>query len=54
VLVWGDSAEGIFAHGIDVETKLLGLVRISLPPSIHGTAVDPARRSGARISPTRA
>jgi len=54
VLVWGDSAEGILAHGIDVETKLLGLVRISLSHSIHGTAVDSARRSGARISPTRA
>jgi len=26
VLVWGDSAEGILAHGTDVETKILGLV----------------------------
>jgi hypothetical protein len=27
VLVWSDSAQGLVAHGIDVETKLVGLVR---------------------------
>jgi hypothetical protein len=28
-LVWGNSAQGILAHGSDVETKLLGLVCIA-------------------------
>jgi hypothetical protein len=27
VLVWGDSVKGILAHGTDIETRLLGLVR---------------------------
>ena len=31
VLVWGDSVEGILAHGTDVETRLLGLVRTATP-----------------------
>src|SRR5271168_2143508 len=34
VLVWGDSPQGLVAHGDDVETKLVGLVRtpVSLGP----------------------
>jgi hypothetical protein len=27
VLVWSDSVQGVLAHGADVETRLLGLVR---------------------------
>lgn len=32
VLVWGNSVQGILTHGTDVETKLLGLVRIIEAP----------------------
>lgn len=30
VLVWSDSVQGVLAHGADVETRLLGLVCLSL------------------------
>lgn len=30
VLVWSDSVQGVLAHGADVETRLLGLVCVSL------------------------
>lgn len=30
VLVWSDSVQGVLAHGADVETRLLGLVRTCL------------------------
>jgi hypothetical protein len=37
VLVWGDSAEGILAHGTDIETRLLGLV---CPPNPSSRTLD--------------
>ena len=30
VLIWGDSAQGLIAHGTDVESKLVGFVRTSV------------------------
>ena len=35
VLVWGDSVPGILAHGADVETIFVGMVRYTHPPSIY-------------------
>jgi hypothetical protein len=34
VLVWGDSPQGLVAHGDDVETKLVGLVRTPVSPGL--------------------
>jgi hypothetical protein len=36
VLVWGDSAQGLVAHGSDVENKLVGLVRIPVRLGFDG------------------
>jgi hypothetical protein len=45
VLVWCDSAQGLVAHGSDVETKLVGLVRT--PVSLGLETTDGKFRSGA-------
>jgi hypothetical protein len=36
VLIWGDSAQGLLAHGSDVETRLVGLVRTPVSLGLDG------------------
>jgi len=45
VLIWGDSAQGLVAHGIDVESKLVGFVRTSISLGL-GETTDGKSRSG--------
>jgi len=47
VLVWSDSAQGLVAHGGDVETKLVGLVRTPSEPGALRRTTDGKFRSGA-------
>jgi hypothetical protein len=53
VLVWSDSAQGLVAHGTDVETKLVGLVRSPVSLDLEETT-DGKFRSGALRWPRRA
>lgn len=48
VLVWGDSAQGLVAHGTDVETKLVGLVRSPVSLDLEETTDDKFRFGAPR------
>ncbi|KAF1811332.1 hypothetical protein P152DRAFT_515290 [Eremomyces bilateralis CBS 781.70] len=55
VLVWGDTAQGILAHGTDVENRLLGIVwgeQVATPDtqlSPYRTSLAPTRQSTLRM-----